>query len=184
MKGIFANEYTHGGVSMYSRCLEEQLLIQRLIKVNQTNREKADKKRTVSVYLDEAVQFYMQNVVSTYAVSPVTEMPQEKREIKADFQRMNIQEVLEVSKVLRRRKEEQENKYPENSAKQQEKEENMDTTENSAATTAYECLDCSQRDNYLLYSYNCFGRHSMIGRDIKPGSYGGRITTGDFVVKA
>lgn len=181
---MFAEQYTHGGVIMYSRCLEEQLLIQRLIKVNQSKGEKAEKKRIVSANLDEAVQFYTQYIAPTYVVPPVSDSHQEKRESKVDFQRMNIQEVLEVSKVLRQRKEEQQKEQSKLSASHQEKEENTGEVENFAEMAAYERLDCSHKDSYLLYSYNCYGRHSMLGRDIKPGSYGGRITNGNFGVKA
>ena len=49
---------------------------------------------------------------------------------------------------------------------------------------AYDKLDCSRKEAYLLYSYDKSGCHSIIGKDIGPGSYGGRLTSGDFGSKA
>jgi len=41
-----------------------------------------------------------------------------------------------------------------------------------------------EAENYLLYSYNRRGAHSLIGKDIRPSSYGGHITAGHYKSKA
>lgn len=50
--------------------------------------------------------------------------------------------------------------------------------------SVYDMLDANRCSGFLLYSYNKNGVHSVLGEDISPGSYGGRITSGSFVSKA
>ncbi len=50
--------------------------------------------------------------------------------------------------------------------------------------TAYDRLDANRCSGFLLYSYNKHGLHSVLGEHITPGSYGGRITVGDFISDA
>lgn len=50
--------------------------------------------------------------------------------------------------------------------------------------TAYDRLDANRCAGFLLYSYDKYGVHSVLGEQISPGSYGGRITSGDFITKA
>lgn len=52
------------------------------------------------------------------------------------------------------------------------------------AQTAYDRLDANRCAGFLLYSYDKHGAHSVLGEHITPGSYGGRITSGDFITKA
>ena len=52
------------------------------------------------------------------------------------------------------------------------------------AQTAYDRLDANRCAGFLLYSYDKYGAHSVLGEHITPGSYGGRITSGDFITKA
>lgn len=49
---------------------------------------------------------------------------------------------------------------------------------------AFERLDMSRQEGYLLYSYDNKGAQSLLGQDIRPGSYGGRITVGNYTNKA
>lgn len=49
---------------------------------------------------------------------------------------------------------------------------------------ALDRLDVNRTEGYLLYSYDQTGAHSILGRDIRPGSYGGRITMGNYAQKA
>ena len=53
-----------------------------------------------------------------------------------------------------------------------------------SAQTAYDRLDANRCAGFLLYSYDKYGAHSVLGEHITPGSYGGRITSGDFITKA
>lgn len=55
---------------------------------------------------------------------------------------------------------------------------------NQDAQTAYDRLDANRCAGFLLYSYDKYGAHSVLGEHITPGSYGGRITSGDFITKA
>lgn len=157
--------------------------MRRLIKENQNEGRKAEKSCVTSTKLDEAVAFYTQYIAPAYVTVPVHETP-EIRVDQVGFQRMNIQEVLEVSKVLRQKKEQQKKQQTEDPEQEQEKNETQAGKEANTSTAAYERLDCSERDHYLLYSYNCFGKHSLLGKNMKPGSYGGRMTCGDFGAKA
>lgn len=51
-------------------------------------------------------------------------------------------------------------------------------------STVYDLLDENRCPGFLLYSYDKNGTHSVLGENISPGSYGGRITSGGFVSKA
>lgn len=48
----------------------------------------------------------------------------------------------------------------------------------------FDKLDVNRGAGYLLYSYDKKGTHSILGDHVKPGSYGDRITDGDFGKKA
>ena len=50
--------------------------------------------------------------------------------------------------------------------------------------TVYDRLDADRCEGFLLYSYNKRGVHSVLGEHITPGSYGGLITSGEFISKA
>lgn len=50
--------------------------------------------------------------------------------------------------------------------------------------SVYDKLDANRCSGFLLYSYNKNGVHSVLGENISPGSYGGRITSGSFISKA
>ncbi|MDE7206147.1 MAG: hypothetical protein K2N90_03130 [Lachnospiraceae bacterium] len=51
-------------------------------------------------------------------------------------------------------------------------------------SSIYDKLDENRCPGFLLYSYDKNGGHSVLGENISPGSYGGRITSGSFVSKA
>lgn len=51
-------------------------------------------------------------------------------------------------------------------------------------SSVYDQLDENRCPGFLLYSYDKNGTHSVLGENISPGSYGGRITSGGFVSKA
>lgn len=51
-------------------------------------------------------------------------------------------------------------------------------------SSVYDQLDENRCPGFLLYSYDKNGTHSVLGENISPGSYGGRITSGSFVSKA
>ena len=51
-------------------------------------------------------------------------------------------------------------------------------------STVYDMLDENRCPGFLLYSYDKNGTHSVLGENISPSSYGGRITSGGFVSKA
>ena len=58
------------------------------------------------------------------------------------------------------------------------------TQAGGGSESAYDKLDANRCSGFLLYSYNKQGVHSVLGEHITPGSYGGRITVGDFASKA
>lgn len=51
-------------------------------------------------------------------------------------------------------------------------------------SSVYDQLDENRCPGFLLYSYDKNGVHSVLGENISPGGYGGRITSGSFVSKA
>lgn len=51
-------------------------------------------------------------------------------------------------------------------------------------SSVYDKLDENRCPGFLLYSYDKNGAHSVLGENISPGSYGGRITSGRFISKA
>ena len=51
-------------------------------------------------------------------------------------------------------------------------------------SSVYDVLDENRCPGFLLYSYDKNGTHSVLGENISPGGYGGRITSGGFVSKA
>lgn len=53
-----------------------------------------------------------------------------------------------------------------------------------SSSSVYDKLDENRCPGFLLYSYDKNGVHSVLGENISPGSYGGRITGGGFVSKA
>jgi len=59
-----------------------------------------------------------------------------------------------------------------------------DSAPTDAATQQENAMRRLEAENYLLYSYNSRGAHSLIGRDIRPSGYGGRITVGHYKSKA
>lgn len=50
--------------------------------------------------------------------------------------------------------------------------------------SVYDKLDANRCSGFLLYSYDKNGIHSVLGENISPGSYGGRITSGSFASNA
>lgn len=50
--------------------------------------------------------------------------------------------------------------------------------------SVYDKLDANRCSGFLLYSYDKNGVHSVLGENISPSSYGGRITSGSFASKA
>ncbi len=58
------------------------------------------------------------------------------------------------------------------------------TKKQETPSSVYDKLDENRCPGFLLYSYDKNGVHSVLGENISPGSYGGRITGGGFVSKA
>lgn len=59
-----------------------------------------------------------------------------------------------------------------------------DSAPSDESTQQENAMKRIEAENYLLYSYNRRGAHSLIGRDIRPSSYGGHITAGHYKSKA
>lgn len=170
---------------MNSRTLEEQRLLQRLSGIKDTLVKQEHPVRKNGMSMEEALTVYMERVLPAITVNLHTgEIPVQKKqkEISSD-----IREVVEVSQIVRKQKE---NARERRNKKKEEKShafkqcmENAGCAENSG-NRAYDRLDCSRKEAYLLYAYDKSGCHSMIGKDISPGSYGGSLTRGDFKSKA
>ena len=180
---------------MDSRRLAEMELLHRLSRIDdvrtyQQLEQRLDIKenRRTSMSMQEALALYLQSI----APAIVPKLPKEEHRGKTDSNKRQespgTMEVVEVYRLANQRKQDakertKDRKYPKEISAEElrELEEN---TSNIWLQNAFDRLDCSRAEGYLLYSYNKQGTHSIIGHDNQPGTYGGRITSGDFGRKA
>lgn len=181
---------------MYSRKPMERNLLHRLSYINDIQKQTVllgrDMKdaRMESMSMQEAVAMYMQ-----CAMAEVISQPKEKKRVSshkeetenAERQAMAIVEVCQISNQRRedakertKEKRERQRKFPGVPVgRMPDLEEEI-----MLPQTPYDTLDVNRCAGFLLYSYDKHGTHSVLGEDISPGSYGGRITNGEFGTKA
>lgn len=135
--------------------------------------------------MDAAILVYLEQVV---APNLVFQMPEEKKvSIEDKNAKESITPVHQVYEIFRLQHQQQQH---EKKQKEQPKKifsgiiESTSTPSILAGNNAYDLLECRRGDEYLLYSYDKLGCHSVLGKDVSPSSYGGRITSGDFGRKA
>lgn len=175
---------------MHSSKLDERQLLHRLSKIDEilAAQEITGGRKNVprtGMSMEEALAVYMESVVPVV----VTRLPeQEKPSGRTKKQQVSeVTEVVEASHILYKQKENaSEHKKQKKEKKNTSFQECMEGTKtaDNTGSLAYDRMDCSNKEAYLLYSYDKTGCHSIIGKDINPGSYGGSITRGDFKRKA
>lgn len=178
---------------MHSRRLEERQLLHRLSKIDDILAVQAAKKKEKLLHpiqkagmsMEEALAIYMESVVPVLVAQIPLQGKSSTRTKKEELS--EVKEVVEVSHIVQKQKE----NAKEHTKKKKEEKRNsfQDCMEDTGSAKnkgnrAYDKLDCSRKEAYLLYSYDKSGCHSIIGKDIGPGSYGGRLTSGDFGSKA
>lgn len=181
---------------MYSRKLMERNLLHRLSHINDIHRQtillSRDMKdaRMESLSMQEAIAMYMQYAMAEVISQPAEKKraPNRKEETKdLDGQAMVIVEVCQISN---QRKEDARERSKEKRERQRKSPGvpvgRMPGMEEEIILpqTPYDTLDANRCAGFLLYSYDKHGAHSILGEDISPGSYGGRITNGEFGRKA
>ena len=181
---------------MYSRKPMERNLLHRLSYINDIHKQTVllgrDMKdaRMESMSMQEAIAMYTQCAMAE--IIPQSKgkkrVPDRKEEAEnADHEAMAIVEVCQISN---QRKED---------AKERTKEKRERLRKSPGVPvgkipgmeeeiilpqTPYDMLDVNRCAGFLLYSYDKHGTHTVLGEDNRPGSYGGRITNGEFGRKA
>lgn len=180
---------------MDSRRLAEMELLHRLSKIDDVRtyqqlerRLDIKENRRTSMSMQEALALYLQNVAP--AIVPKMPMEGQKWKTHSDKRQESpgTMEVVEVYRLANQRKQDAKERAKE---KKHSKSINVDELQKEQGNdseiwcqNAFERLDCSCAEGYLLYSYNKQGTHSIIGHDNQPRTYGGRITSGEFGRKA
>lgn len=190
----------HGGGIMDSRRLAEMELLHRLSRIDDVRtyqqlerRLDIKENRRTSMSMQEALALYLESI----APAIVPKLPMEEQKVKTDSNKRqgspDTMEVVEVYRLTNQRKQNakeraKEKKHHKEIDLNERNEEQKNTSDKEASDiwlqNAFDRLDCSRAEGYLLYSYNRQGTHSIIGHDNQPGTYGGRITSGDFGRKA
>lgn len=143
-----------------------------------------------SMSMQEAIAIYMQ-----CAIAETVSQPKEKKRVgnrreETESANREALAIVEVCQISNQRKEDAKERAKEKRERQRKspgvpvgsipnREEEIILPQ-----TPYDMLDVNRCAGFLLYSYNKKGTHSILGEDIKPGSYGGRITNGEFGRKA
>lgn len=178
---------------MYGRELAEYTLLNRLSRIDDIRLHQSmvkqpreeEQHHTVSRSIPEIMSIYMSSI-GTQAVIQTGENRQHTVEEK-DSDHQSMMEVAEIYRIASRRREDaREHLHDKQAVKDHSNQiaDKQDMAADAEDDPAYECLDCSRGESYLLYSYNAKGTHSLLGRDVRPGNYGGSITSGDFFSKA
>lgn len=180
---------------MDSRRLAEMELLHRLSRIDDVctyqqleRRLDIKENRRTSMSMQEAMALYLQSIAPAIVPKLPIEGQKGKTDSKKQQESPGAMEVVEVYRLANQRKQDAKERTKE---KKQDKEKNVNELsqqqENVSdiwSQNAFERLDCSCAEGYLLYSYNKQGAHSIIGHDNQPGTYGGRITSGEFGTKA
>lgn len=180
---------------MDSRRLAEMELLHRLSRIDDVRtyqqlerRLDIKENRRTSMSMQEALALYLQSI----APAIVPKLPKEEQKGKIDSNKrqdiFGTMEVVEVYRLANQRKQDakertKEKKHPKG-IDWNKLNGNQENASDIWSQNAFNRLDCSRAEGYLLYSYNKQGTHSIIGHDNQPGTYGGRITSGDFGRKA
>lgn len=181
--------------NMDSRRLAEMELLHRLSRIDDVRtyqqlerRLDIKENRRTSMSMQEALALYLQSI----APAIVPKLPMEEQKGKTDSNKWQgspgTMEVVEVYRLANQRKQDAKERAKEKKHQKEidlnELNEKKENASDIWSQNAFDRLDCSRAEGYLLYSYNRQGTHSIIGHDNQPGTYGGRITSGDFGRKA
>lgn len=181
---------------MYSRKPMERNLLHRLSHINDIHRQTVllgrnmKDARMESMSMQEAIAIYMQCAVAEIVPQPKEKKRVPNRKEEAEYANREALAIVEVCQISNQRREDARERNKEKRERQRkspgvpvgsipEMEEEIILPQ-----TPYDMLDVNRCAGFLLYSYDKHGTHSILGEDIKPGSYGGRITNGEFGRKA
>ncbi|MEE1257953.1 MAG: hypothetical protein UHN47_15795 [Lachnospiraceae bacterium] len=181
---------------MYSRKPMERNLLHRLSHINDIHRQTVLLNRNIKDARMESMS--MQEVIAIYMQGAVAETVSQSKEKKRVFNQREEAEranrealaIVEVCQISNQRKEDAKERTKEKRERQRKspgvpvgripgQEEEIILPQ-----TSYDMLDVDRCAGFLLYSYNKQGIHSILGENINSGSYGGRITNGEFGRKA
>lgn len=181
---------------MYSRKPMERNLLHRLSHINDIHRQTVllsrDMKdaRMESMSMQEAIAMYMQCAVAEMIPQPKEKKRVLNRKDEAEHASREALEIVEVCQISNQRREDAKERSKEKRERQRKSPgvpvgriPDMEE-EIVLPQTPYDMLDVNRCAGFLLYSYDKHGTHTILGEDIKPGSYGGRITNGEFGRKA
>lgn len=181
---------------MYSRKLTERELLHRLSYIHDIRRQTVLLSRSMrdarmeSMSMQQAIAIYMQCAVAEMITQPKEQERAVSRREKAEYAGQEAQAIVEVCQISNQRKEDAKERTKENRERQRRAPGvpvgSMPDMEEEIILpqTPYDMLDVNRCAGFLLYSYDKHGTHCILGDDIKPGSYGGRITNGEFGRKA
>lgn len=181
---------------MYSRKLMERNLLHRLSHINDIHRQTVflsrDMKdaRMESMSMQEAIAIYMQCAVAEMLPQPKEKERMLNRKEETEHANREAMAIVEVCQITNQRREDAKERSKEKRERQRKSPGvpvgRMPDMEEEIILpqTPYDTLDVNRCAGFLLYSYDKHGVHTILGEDIKPGSYGGRITNGEFGRKA
>lgn len=174
----------------------ERNLLHRLSHINDIHKQTVllgrDMKdaRMESMSMQEAIAMYMQCAMAEIVPQSKDRKRVSNRKEEAENAGRQAMEIVEVCQISNQRKEDAKERTKEKRERQRkspgvpvgripEMEEEIVLPQ-----TPYDMLDVNRCAGFLLYSYDKHGTHTVLGEDCKPGSYGGRITNGEFGRKA
>ena len=143
-----------------------------------------------SMSMQEAIAMYMQCAVAEMIPQPKEKKRVPNRKDEVEHANREAMEIVEVCQISNQRREDAKERSKEKRERQRKSPgvpvgriPDMEE-EIVLPQTPYDMLDVNRCAGFLLYSYDKHGTHTILGEDIKPGSYGGRITNGEFGRKA
>lgn len=181
---------------MYSRKPTERDLLHRLSHINDIHKQTMLLSRDMrdarmeSMSMQEAIAMYMQCAMAEMIPQSKEKKRVPSRQEEAENASRQAMAIVEVCQISNQRKEDAKERTKEK-REQQRKSPGVPVgripemeEEIVLPQTPYDMLDVNRCAGYLLYSYDKHGGHSVLGEDIKPGGYGGRITNGEYGEKA
>ena len=177
---------------MYSRKPTERNLLHRLSHINDIQRQTVLLNRNMkdarmeSMSMQEAIAMYMQCAATEMILQTKEKKRMPERKEEAEHANREALAIVEVCQISNQRKKDARERSKEKRERQRKSPgvpvgriPDMEE-EIVLPQTPYDMLDVNRCAGFLLYSYDKRGTHSILGENNKPGSYGGRITNGEF----
>ena len=181
---------------MYSRKPMERNLLHRLSHITDIQKQTVLQSRDIkdarmeSMSMQQAIAFYIEGIMAEGIPQPKQKKRVSGRKEQAEEEGHQAMAIVEVCRISNQRKEDAKERTKEDRARQRRSPGvpvgNVPDMEEEIILpqTSYDMLDVNRCAGFLLYSYDKYGTHSILGEDNKPGGYGGRMTNGEFGRKA